>query len=485
MNDLDHISSATSWLGERLGNLPGDTGLQPYETWWRQEGQALSRAVDQAGTPWLRMFDRRGARVDEICMPAGYRELLLRGYREGIVARVFETGSLLPFYRLGYVAAFHDAGLLCPYTLSLATAVMLDKYGTDDLKQRLLPSLLRRDDSVWQGATWFTEVGGGSDLGATVETSAVNKGSHWLLTGDKFFASNADAELALVAARPDGAPRDVHGLALFLVPRRGRAGGLNYRIRRIKDKIATRSVPTGEVELRNSEAWLLGDVDRGIYLIMEVLNISRVANSIAAVALAQRAIAEAALFAGQRRAFGRPVIQQPLMERQFQDRARELKATTALAVTAVQMLEAVWRQTRPYSDEYQLFRLVAHLAKYRTAEFAVQTCKWSMEVHGGLGVVAEHPVERWLREAMILAIWEGTAHRQILDGLEVIQRFSSHRQLFDRLRSTADRQALADIEARVVRHLALPNDAQEAEAEPLFTALARFAAHTLASGEAG
>lgn len=72
--------------------------------------------------------------------------------------------------------------------------------------------------------------------------------------GDKYFASNAGAELAVVAARPEGAARNVHGLALYLVPRFRRSGELNYTIRRLKNKIATRPVPTGEVELRDSEA---------------------------------------------------------------------------------------------------------------------------------------------------------------------------------------------------------------------------------------
>lgn len=95
----------------------------------------------------------------------------------------------------------------------------------------------------------------------------------------------------MVAARPEDAPRDVRGLALFLVPRLKDNGELNYTIRRIKDKIATRSVPTGEIELRDSEAWLLGSQEQGVYLILEVLNISRVANSVASVALAQSAMA--------------------------------------------------------------------------------------------------------------------------------------------------------------------------------------------------
>jgi len=102
------------------------------------------------------------------------------------------------------------------------------------------------------------EIKGGSDLGRAVETVAQRDGDKWRLTGDKYFASNAGAELAVVGAHCEGAPQNVRGLSLLLVPRRDEDGQLNYLIRRLKDKIATRSVPTGEIEFRHSEGWLLG-----------------------------------------------------------------------------------------------------------------------------------------------------------------------------------------------------------------------------------
>ncbi len=472
------FTTPLTFLGDKLGDIPDTAALTAYEHWWAVQGQAVSEAVDSTGTPWLRMFNRAGSRIDEICYPPDYWAMLRKGYREGIISSVFEQNSVLPFYRLGYITAFHDPGLYCPYTVSLATAVPLEKYGSEALKARFLPHLLRTDDEVWQGATWMTEIKGGSDLGANVETIARNQGDHWCLSGDKYFASNIGAELAVVAARPEGATQDVRGLTLFLLPRLKENGELNYTVRRLKDKIATRSVPTGEVELRDSEAWLLGTHEQGVYLILEVLNISRVANSIASVALAQRAIAEATDFARQRRAFGKAIIEHPLLQQQFHERHHGLQAAMALACKAAWMLDEVWRQTPPYNDRYHLFRLLAHLAKYWTAEFAAQTCKWAMEVHGGLGVLAEYPVERWFRESMILSIWEGTAHRQILDGLEVMQRKAAHKGLFEALRPTADPHALAEIEARIERHLELAEDEQEARAEKLFHDLARFSAET-------
>ncbi len=471
------LASPGDFLRQMLGGLPLENELRDYESWWEKEGKALSAAVDRSGTPWLKMYDRTGVRRDDILFSPAYRELLLEGYRRGVIWRSFEGKSLLPFYLLGYITAFYDTGLFCPYTVSLGTAAPVFKYAGRALKERFLPQLLRRGEEVWQGATWMTEIKGGSDLAANVETLALPRGRNWRLNGDKYFASNVGAELAVVAARPEGAPAGVRGLALFLVPRLRRDGSLNYQVRRLKDKIATRSVPTGEVELRDSEAWLLGRTEWGIYQILEVLNLSRVANAVGSVALAQRAISEAHSFAAERRAFGRPILEQPLLARQFAVRWEGLQQALALAWEALRLLDAVWREKPPYSEAYHLFRLVAHLAKYWTAEFAVQSAKWSMEVHGGLGTLGEYPVERWLREAMILAIWEGTPHRQILDGVEVMQRKQAHLQLFRHLALAPAEEA--DWNTRIEAELQLPQEEMEAGAEALFADLARFTARAL------
>ena len=476
---FEALLSPLTFLRQGLGEIPHQNVLRAYEAWWENEGKTISAAVDRMGTPWVRMFDRMGARIDEILLPPEYSRMLRKGYEAGVVWHAFEEKSFLFTCLLIYSTSFYDPGVACPHAVSLATAIALTKYGTPELRAQFLPQLLRKDHSVWQGATWMTEIKGGSDLGANVETVANRAASHWLLTGDKYFASNVGAELAVVAGRPQGAPADVRGLALFLLPRHRADGTLNYFIRRLKDKIATRSVPTGEVELRDSEAYLLGSSESGIYSILEVLNLSRVANSVASVALAQRAMAEAFIFAEHRMAFGRRILDHPLLHRQFEDRLIALRGAFALAWEAVQLLNEVWQERPPYSDRYHLFRLVTHLAKFWTAELAAQTAKWSMEVHGGLGVLAEYSIERWLREAMILGIWEGTSHRQFLDGLEVMERKQSHRLLFERLAAAAPSRDLEAMKSHVEHHLGLSPEEREAGAEELFRSLAAFAADTL------
>ncbi|MGD0362079.1 MAG: acyl-CoA dehydrogenase family protein [Bryobacteraceae bacterium] len=478
--EIEILRSPVNFLRHMLGALPHERALREYEAWWESEGKQISDATDRAGTPWLRMFDRGGRRVDEILFAPEYWRSLRQGYKAGVVWRAFEDESLSASALLDYITCFYDPGLTCPYVISLATAVALDQHGSEELKARFLPPLLRRDDSVWQGATWMTEIKGGSDLGANVETIARPDGDRWLLTGDKYFASNAGADLAVVAARPDGAPQGVRGLALFLLPKRRDDGELNYTIRRLKDKVATRSVPTGEVELRGSQAWLLGSgAHLGVHPILEVLNLSRATNALGSMAIAQRALAESADFAGQRIAFGRPVFDHPLMRKQFDERIETLQDGFALGWESIVRLNEVWREKPPYSNRYQLSRLVAHLAKYWTSDVAPQIARWAMEVHGALGVLAEFPVERWFREAMVLTIWEGTCHRQILDGMEVMERKGAHDFLFEQLRDAADPIDLAEMRRRVEAHLALPPAVREAGAEEMFRELAIFTARTV------
>ncbi len=109
------------------------------------------------------MFDRWGARVDEIVYPPEYwRMLETKISRTGVLWRVFEQNSLIPAYLLLYATGFYDPGLACPYTVSLSTVSPLSKYGEAELENHgFCPACCSRDDSVWQGATWMTEVKGG------------------------------------------------------------------------------------------------------------------------------------------------------------------------------------------------------------------------------------------------------------------------------------------------------------------------------------
>lgn len=139
-----------------------------------------------------------------------------------------------------------DPGLACILTVTNQTAYALYKYGSDELK-KYVPQLIGEREPLMFGATWFTEIQGGSDLGANT-TEAYYNGKNWVLNGDKYFASNAGlTDLAITTARPRGTPPGTKGLELFLVPSINSSGKKNFIIRRLKLKSGTIVVPTGEV----------------------------------------------------------------------------------------------------------------------------------------------------------------------------------------------------------------------------------------------
>lgn len=162
--DFEILRSPRLFLQSRLAPLPEADLLEAEENWWSKDGKDTGEAIDRSGTPWLRMFDRFGKRIDQILFPPEYYVMLRRGYRAGLVWRALEQNTLIVTYLLTYIVSYHEPGICCPYTVSLGTAVPLAKYGSAELRKKFLPQLLRKDDSVWQGATWMTEIKGGSDL---------------------------------------------------------------------------------------------------------------------------------------------------------------------------------------------------------------------------------------------------------------------------------------------------------------------------------
>ena len=125
---------------------------------------------------------------------------------------------------------------------------LIDRYGSEELRARYLEKIWTQDVSnLHRCAQFMTEKAGGSDVGAA-ELVAKRDGDHWRLWGEKWFCSNVDAELAVLLARPEGAPDGGRGLGLFLMPKVLEDGTRNsYRIRRLKDKLGSRGMASGEI----------------------------------------------------------------------------------------------------------------------------------------------------------------------------------------------------------------------------------------------
>ena len=398
---------------ESFGNLAGG---RAYE---------IADQVDRLARPELVAHDLDGKRVDRVRLDPSHAQLLQE--MAYINRPPYEGGSWHHHYAFGYLLA--DPGLYCSLIVTNQTAYAIYKYAPDQVAW--LEPLL--SGQAW-GATWMTETQGGSDLGANT-TSARLGADGWRLYGqEKYFASNAGlADIAIVTARPEGAPAGPKGIALFLVPRLDPAGRLNYFLRRLKQKSATRAVPTGEVELNGSLAYLVGQADLGIYYTLENLTVSRLANAAGAMGLARRAHLESLLRVQARSAFGQPLIEHPLIRTDLTDFAVRTAGGLALLFHTIQAFDRAWKEYPPYTISYHYARFLSHLAKNRTAEHATVLTQLAMELFGGVGFMDDYAIPRLHREALVTAIWEGSSNIQALDMLEAMYKKSAHEPFLDSL----------------------------------------------------
>ncbi|HLY76908.1 MAG TPA: acyl-CoA dehydrogenase family protein [Thermoplasmata archaeon] len=425
--------------------------------------------VDKFGHPEHIMWSVDGERVDRAWMAPSEMRALDWLMTEAAVNRgPYRRGDWFEHFAVLYLVA--DPGIGCILTVTNQTAYAIYKYG-DASAKAFLPSLLGEGDRIRYGATWFTEIQGGSDLGANRVQASFHEGG-WTIDGDtKYFASNAGlAELALVTARVEGGARGAKGLGLFLVPEHDRGGKRNFMVRRLKKKSGTIGVPTGEVEFHRSEALLLGSAENGVYYTLENLMVSRLANSVAALGIARKAYLEAYYYAQARSAFGRRLIEHPLVRRDLLDLEVAIEGALALAFRAIEEFQSSWTDVPPYGPTYHYARLLTHIAKNITADMSAYVTKAAMELHGGVGFLREFPVERWHREALITPIWEGPSNIQALDLLEVIAKKGAEKVLLQEVERTATESrtgqpSVALARARIEQTLSSLSSYSEAEAQ--------------------
>ena len=286
----------------------------------------LARIADQ-NPPILHARDRVGRDDDWVEYHPAYREMEQIAFGDfqfhAMSHRAGVLGLEAPMhpvakYAFQYLFVQAEFGLMCPISVTDTSTYLIRKYASPQLQRYLLPRMLSDDLSkLWKGTQFITEKSGGSDVGA-IETVAKNEDGYWRLYGEKWFCSHTDADVVLLLARPEGAPAGTKGLALFAMPRRFEDGTRNaYRIVRLKDKLGTRSMASGEIRLEGAVAYPVGRIDQGFKQMMEQVNLSRLSHGMRAAAMMRRCLNEALTVARHRVAFGKPIIEHELMRRQL------------------------------------------------------------------------------------------------------------------------------------------------------------------------
>ncbi len=434
--------------------VKGDT--PPEDLTWAEEtlrsfgalcGNEITRNADviDAAPAELVRYGRWGEEIDDIHHPAATldskRRLWKAGYVSGFEGEARRRGRPTPGVvqaAASYLLSQADTGMVCSLGMTSGVAGLVDRYAPDDLRDDLLAKLVADDfDAGSDGSMFLTERNGGSDLGRTITCTARDIGDgRVLLNGEKWFCSNIDGAAIVVLARPIGGSDGSAGIGLYLLPRYREDGTRNsYSMRRLKPKLGTRSVPTGEVEMNDALGYALrprhsdgthSDSDLGgLNRMMEMVNSSRFGVALMGLGIARRSFLEAAIWAHHREAKGRLLIDLPLVREQMVDRMTDLEAAMALAFECVSAAR--------HPDGARLRRILVPAAKVRLCRLGVELSTYAIELYGGNGYCEDWGLTRLLRDAVCHPIWEGSENICSLDVLRAMRRDQAHEAVLTRV----------------------------------------------------
>jgi acyl-CoA dehydrogenase len=406
------------------------TGREYMQTKWRQTGELAAGKMNEWSlqadkfSPELIKRNQLGETINEIRFHPAYDELLkvavasemFRVKWEPALRKQFDEEKHQLGFTSGYLYSMSEAGQYCPLCMTDGVARLIDIFCEQEDKLRLLPHIYTdAANDLYTGAMFLTEKRGGSDVGANIVTAAKIKDKLYHLTGEKWFCSNANAEIIFVLARTDEKTKGTKGLSIFMVEKYLPSGEKNpMDIIRLKDKLGVRSMASAEIMLTDTVGKMVGEEFEGFKVMTEMINLSRLYNSVAALSCARRALIEAYQFLSYRELFGKNALEHALIRTKL----------TELAALHTANFYLVWRSIKALDnadagneDEKQLFRFINPMTKKWSAETGVYMVRESMELMGGLGYIEDTVMPKLMRDVMVLPIWEGSGNVIVLDML--------------------------------------------------------------------
>ena len=376
----------------------------------------------------------RAAKVDEIGVIRDGGEIRMNEPMTKNLRGLAELGLASP----SVPAQFGGAGL--PFTVTMMIAEMLARadlatqvqhgigwnspaalvfrFGTDQQKARYLPLLAKGEI---MGAVAMTEPQAGSDVGQLTTTATPERGDCWLLRGRKQFISAGQGDMVIVLARCVEGSSGLDGLGMFIADREGR----NYIVERAEHKFTIRGSPTCALVFEGTRASILGKPGEGWKQILTFMNESRLGVGIQGIGVATAALAKAGEYAAARVQMGKPIREHPMVAEMLLDMETTVIGARALAYEAavLQDLALFGRDEQAARDLRELTPLV----KWYGTEGAVRVCRLALQIHGGVGVVDEYDVGRFMRDSLITPIYEGTSQIQSLMAVKDLMKWSLRR----------------------------------------------------------
>jgi alkylation response protein AidB-like acyl-CoA dehydrogenase len=384
-------------------------------------------AMSDRHEPKLHYRDHYGRDQDWIEFHPAYREMEQIAYGDfGIHCMTHKPGVFgwrdkmpqMAKYIFQYLFVQSEFGLMCPVSATDTSALLIERYGKKDVQDRFLPGMYSQDmTKILKGAQFMTEKTGGSDVGNIELEARLEDDGEWRLYGEKWFCSCADGDVAVLLARPLGASNGSRGLGLFAMPRTLDDGTRNkYRIVRLKPKLGTKSMASGEIIFDGAVAYPLGDVGEGDNLglkqMLDMVNMSRLSHGVRGAAMMRRCANESLIAARNREAFGELIIKKPLLRRQLMKVIVPTEQAISGCLYTARMLE---RANAGDKTAEEVLRIMTPLVKFRICRDNVEVAQGAMEIRGGNGFIEDWVNPKLLRDSMTGLLWEGTSNINALD----------------------------------------------------------------------
>jgi len=336
----------------------------------------------------------------------------------------------------GYLYAMSEMGQYCPLCMTDGVARLIDRFCDEDDKNRLLKHIAADNvEELYTGAMFLTEKAGGSDVGANLVRASHWKEDYYYLNGEKWFCSNANAEIIFALARTDSSVEGTKGLSIFMIEKTNINGDKNpLGMIRLKDKLGVRSMASAECHLNDTVGKLIGEEFKGFKIMAEMINLSRLYNSVAALSASRRALIEAYQFLSFRKTFGQTSLQHALIREKLFELGSMHVANFYMTWKAIATLD---KADNGDSDSGELIRMLTPMVKKWTAEKGTYMVRESMELMGGIGYIEDGVMPKLMRDIMVLPIWEGAGNIMILDMLRAAQKSEGLKVMFSEIKRNA------------------------------------------------
>jgi alkylation response protein AidB-like acyl-CoA dehydrogenase len=425
-------------------------------------GALVPTVLDAAATendyrlnnPRIEPYDFIGNRVDRVVHHPDYTTAGDIIYGTGVVKKLRTLGGLREGHGF-YFLANHvgEAGHLCPVICSYETSRVLHLVDEFPERDHYIARLEAPSYSEnWTSSQFLTEVQGGSDVGANDTRAWQDTEGNWFIRGEKWFCSNANAELMVISARRSMKRKGTRGLSMFLIPHHKPDGSRNdYTLRRLKEKLGTRALASAEIDFHDAYAIPLGDNFN--FMLEKVVHHSRIALCVAVLGFTTRAFQLAWDFSRTREAFGRNILQYPLVRENLARVHADVTASLSGAFQLIALQDRLDLAEAPDADEVAFCRLMVNIGKSVLSRRAVDNIHHCLDGIGGNGAIENtSSLSRLLRDAIILENWEGTHNTLYMQVLRDFQRYQ-HDQVYLRVMRQRIAQLSGEPHARACQSL--------------------------------